>query len=82
MNITVAVTVEDLAIYALDTLRAEEDAITVLEKANKREIFALARWSIENHGRITAGETVPQTYTAEQIQRAQELVAAQYPELG
>jgi hypothetical protein len=82
MNITIDVTVGDLAIYALDALRDTEDAITVLETANKREIFALARHSLESRGRDTAPNMVPHAYTVEDIARAETIIGRQYPELG
>ena len=74
--------IDSLTLYALDMVRGEPNPVDIVLGANKREIFALARANIQSFGRDTAINNVPQTVTAEDIQRVRQHVAQVFPEIN
>jgi hypothetical protein len=82
MKMEVAVDIDSLTLYALDMVRSEPNPVDIVLGANKREIFALARANIQSFGRDTAINNVPQTVTAEDIQRVRQHVAQVFPEIN
>jgi hypothetical protein len=82
MKMEVAVDIDSLTLYALDMVRGEPNPVDIVLGANKREIFALARANIQSFGRDTAINNVPQTVTAEDIQRVRQHVAQVFPEIN
>ena len=81
MKMEVAVDVQSLTMYALDMVGTEPDPVSIIEGANKREIFALARANIQAFGRDTALNNVPQAIPLADIQRATAHVAQSFPEI-
>ena len=81
MKIEAAVDVADLTLYALHMLQGEPDPVELLKNCNKREIFALARASLQGFGQDTAKASVPKALNAVQIAAAEEHVRSVYPEL-
>ncbi len=81
MKMEVAVDVQSLTLYALDMVSSEPDPVSIIEGANKREIFALARANIQSYGRDTALKNVPLALAAEDIQRATAHVSQTFPEI-
>jgi hypothetical protein len=81
MKIEAAVDVADLTVYALHTLKNEVDPINLIKNCNKREIFALARASLQSYGQDTARVEVTALLNPIQIQSAEEYVRSIYPEI-
>lgn len=81
MKVEAAVDVADMTIYALHMLKGEPDPVELLKNCNKREIFALARASLQGFGQDTAKIEVPQVLNSVQIAAAQEHVRSVYPEI-
>lgn len=81
MKIEAAVDVADLTMYALHMLLNESDPIDMLKNCNKREIFALARASLQGFGQDTARTQVPAAINAVQLTAAEDHVRSVYPEL-
>ena len=81
MKIETAVDVGDLTVYALHMLLAEPDPVGLLKGCNKREIFALARASLQGFGQDTAKAAVPAAINPIELASAQEHVRSVYPEI-
>jgi len=81
MKMEVAVDVQSLTLYALDMVSSEPDPVSIIQGANKREIFALARANIQAFGRDTALNNVPRAIAAEDIERATAHVSQTFPEI-
>jgi hypothetical protein len=81
MKMEVAVDVQSLTLYALDMVSGEPDPVSIIEGANKREIFALARANIQAYGRDTALNNVPKAIAAADIDRATAHVSQTFPEI-
>lgn len=81
MKIETAVDVADLTVYALHMLRNESDPVSLLKNCNKREIFALARASLQQFGQDTARVEVPAQLDPAAIDSAEAYVRSVYPEL-
>ena len=81
MKMEVAVDVDTLTLYALDMVKGEPDPVGIITGANKREIFALARATIQSYGKDTALQNVPTSIAAEDITRAKEHVQSVFPEI-
>jgi hypothetical protein len=81
MKMEVAVDVDTLTLYALDMVKGEPDPVGIITGANKREIFALARANIQSYGKDTALQNVPQSLTADDINKAKEHVQSVFPEI-
>lgn len=81
MKVEAAVAVKDLTLYALDMVRAQPDPVEIITQANKREIFALARESIQTRGRDTALTEIPKIIPLDQLQRAEQHVREVFPEI-
>lgn len=81
MKIEVPVCVAEMAMYALDTVRAEADPVATLLAANKREIFALARASIQSGGVDSAAQRVRGIATVAQLRQLEQHVRSVFPEI-
>jgi hypothetical protein len=81
MKVEVSVAVKDLTAYALDMVRDQPDPVEIITQANKREIFALARESIQTRGRDTALAEIPKIIPLDQLQRAEQHVRGVFPEI-
>ena len=81
MKVEVSVAVKDLTAYALDMVRDQPDPVEIITQANKREIFALARESIQTRGRDTALAEIPKIIPLDQLQRAEAHVRGVFPEI-
>lgn len=81
MKMEVAVDVETLTLYALDMVKGEEDPVSIILGANKREIFALARANIQSYGKDTALQNVPQAVSREDLVRVQQHIRSVFPEI-
>ena len=81
MKVETAVDVADMTVYALHMLLAEPSPVELLKGCNKREIFALARASLQGFGQDTAKIEVPKQLNPIEIAHAQEHVQSVYPEL-
>lgn len=70
-----------MTVYALHSLLSDPGAVELLKGCNKREIFALARLSLQNHGQDTAKTVVPQTITQPDLAAAELYVRSIFPEI-
>jgi hypothetical protein len=81
MKIEVPVSVATMTVYALDTVRAEQDPVACLLAANKREIFALARASIQTGGTDSAVHRVQGIATPAQLAQLEQHIRQIFPEI-
>lgn len=81
MKIEVPVSVASMAQYALDTVRAELNPVATLLAANKREIFALARASIQSGGVDSAESRTQGLATAAELTLLEQHVRTIFPEI-
>jgi hypothetical protein len=70
-----------MTVYALHTLIGEPNAVDLLKGCNKREIFALARASIQGSGQDTARVEVPSKITQPDLDAAELHVRSCFPEI-
>lgn len=70
-----------MTVYALHTLIGEPNAVDLLKGCNKREIFALARVSLQNWGQETAQQQVPKTISQPDLDAAELHVRSCFPEI-
>lgn len=70
-----------MTLYALHTLIGEPNAVALLKGCNKREIFALARASIQGSGQDTAKSLVPSMITQPDLDSAEQHVRSCFPEI-
>ena len=80
MTVQVAVDVPLLTELSLAAVLNQTDPEAVILAANKREIFALARFALETEG-ITVKNQVPNRVSKAVFQSCLEHVSACYPEL-
>lgn len=71
----------DMTLYALHSMLGEPNALELLKACNKREIFALARASIQGYGQDTAKQTVVNIITKPDLDAAELHVRSQFPEI-
>jgi hypothetical protein len=81
MKMEAAVGVADMTLYALHMLAQETDPVGLLRGCNKREIFALARASLQGFGQDTAKIEVPKTLNPIELTLAEEHVRSVFPEI-
>lgn len=81
MKIEVPVGVADMTRYALDTVRAEQNPVATLLAANKREIFALARASIQSGGVDSAVQRVGNIVTSAELAQLEQHIRQMFPEI-
>ena len=81
MKIEAAVGVADMTLLALHMLIQEKDPVTMLKGCNKREIFALARASLQGYGQDTAETEVPKTINPIELAAAEQHVRSVFPEI-
>jgi len=81
MKMEAAVGVADMTLYALHMLAQESEPVALLKGGNKREIFALARASLQGFGQDTAKIEVPKTINPIELTTAEEHVRSVFPEI-
>lgn len=81
MNIAVAMDSAALAVHALDSLHQEPAAVELLLKANKREIFALARANMHAQGQVGVDDRVRASRTVEELLAVTQHVQQMFPEI-
>jgi hypothetical protein len=81
MKMEAAVGVADMTLYALHMLAQEKEPVNLLKGCNKREIFALARASLQGFGQDTAKIEVPKTINPIELTAAEDHVRSVFPEI-
>ena len=81
MKMEAAVGASEMTLYALHKLAQEQDPVGLLKGCNKREIFALARASLQGFGQDTAKIEVPKTLNPIELTTAEDHVRSVFPEI-
>jgi hypothetical protein len=81
MKMEAAVGASEMTLYALHMLAQETDPVGLLKGCNKREIFALARASLQGFGQDTAKIEVPKTLNPIELTTAEDHVRSVFPEI-
>jgi hypothetical protein len=81
MKMEAAVGASEMTLYALHMLAQETDPVGLLKGCNKREIFALARASLQGFGKDTAKIEVPKTLNPIELTTAEAHVRSVFPEI-
>jgi hypothetical protein len=81
MKVEAAVGVDEMTLYALHMMLGEAEPVALLKECNKREIFALARASLQGFGQDTAAIEVAKKINPIQLTAAKEHVRSVFPEI-